>query len=108
MFPSTKEKGRIPRVATCCSQDYLRPAAVKAGVISQGYKGRFGWHNLRHSLATFMASNADLKTTQSILRHKKISTTAEIYAHAVQDNQVAAQGQYLAAIKLKPMSETIQ
>jgi hypothetical protein len=28
-------------------------------------------------------------------------TTAEIYAHAVQQNQIAAQGQYLEAIKIR-------
>jgi len=108
IFPSLKEKGQIPRVASCCSQDYLRPAAIKAGVIPEGYTGRFGWHNLRHSLATFLAATTDLKTTQSILRHKKIATTAEIYAHAVQANQVVAQGQFLQAIKLKPISTAIQ
>jgi len=54
IFASSKAKGRIPRTASICAQDYLRPAAVKAGVIPEGYRGRFGWHNLRHSLATFL------------------------------------------------------
>ena len=34
-------------------EDHLRPAAVKAGVLKEGEKVRFGFHNLRHSLATF-------------------------------------------------------
>ena len=34
-----------------------RRAAVQAGVIPVGYKGRFGWQNLRHSLARFFAAN---------------------------------------------------
>ncbi len=54
---SARTKGKTPRSAGVAGQDYLRPAAVKAGVIPQEYKGRFGWHNLRHSLATFFAAN---------------------------------------------------
>ena len=92
IFASSKEKGRIPRTASCASQDYLRPAAVKAGVIPEGYHGRFGWHNLRHSLATFLGSNeVHPAVAQSILRHKKLSTTMEIYTHGVNSAQVAAQ-----------------
>ncbi len=53
VFASARSKGKTPRSAGVAGQDYLRPAAVKAGVIPKDYKGRFGWHNLRHSLATF-------------------------------------------------------
>jgi len=31
VFASVKEKGRIPRSASICGKDYLRPAAVAAG-----------------------------------------------------------------------------
>ena len=41
VFASRKEIGRIPRSANTVGKDYLRPAAVKAGVIPEGYKGRF-------------------------------------------------------------------
>jgi len=62
--------GKRTKSAGGAGQDYLRPAAVKAGVIPEGYKGRLGWHNLRHSLATFFAANeVNLPVTQSILRH---------------------------------------
>jgi hypothetical protein len=33
-------------------QKYLRPGAVRGGVIPANWKGRFGFHNFRHSLAT--------------------------------------------------------
>ena len=36
VFASFKAKARIPRSAGICGQDYLRPAAVKAGVIAVG------------------------------------------------------------------------
>jgi len=35
VFASIKAKGRIPRTASICAQDYLRPAAIKAGVITK-------------------------------------------------------------------------
>lgn len=50
------DKGRVPRAASTCGKQYLRPAAVAAGVISKDDHSRFGWHNLRHSLATFFPS----------------------------------------------------
>ena len=100
VFASAKSKGRTPRSAGVAGQDYLRPAAVKAGVIPHGYKGRFGWHNLRHSLATFFAANdVNLPVIQSILRHAKPATTA-VYMHRVNSAQMSAQGKFLDAIKV--------
>jgi integrase len=99
MFASTLLKGAKPRVASIAAQDYLRPAAVTAGVIPDGYKGRFGWHNLRHSLASFFGANeVHPAVAQSILRHKKLSTTMEIYTHGVTSAQAAAQGKFSDAI----------
>ena len=101
VFASFKAKGRIPRSAGIAGQDYLRPAAVKAGVIPDGYRGRFGWHNLRHSLATFLAANeVNLPVIQSVLRHATPSTTA-LYMHRVNAAQLSAQEKYLEAIKVK-------
>jgi integrase len=54
VFASTRLKGKQPRVANMPVEDYLRPAAVKAGVLKEGEKVRFGFHNLRHSLASFL------------------------------------------------------
>jgi len=99
--------------------DYLRPAAVKAGVLTfeeistdEAGKGtgiyrdsrgevvtKFGWHNLRHSLISWLVSNGtDPKTVQSIGRHANINTTLGVYAHANSDNKLAAQGEYLGAL----------
>lgn len=104
VFASTKTKGRTPRSAGVAGQDYLRPAAVKAGVIPDGYGGRFGWHNLRHSLATFFAANeVNLPVIQSVLRHARPSTTS-LYMHRVNSAQVSAQGKYLQAINLAAAS----
>jgi integrase len=100
VFASDRVKGKIPRSAGTAGQDYLRPAAVKAGVIPEGYRGRFGWHNLRHSLATFMASNeVSLPLIQSIIRHAKPTTTSR-YTHRVNSAQMAAQEKFLEAINV--------
>lgn len=105
VFASVREKGRIPRSASTAAKDYLRPAMVKAGVIPEGYKGRAGWHNLRHSLATYLGANeVNLPVIQSILRHRKQSTTA-LYTHGVNSAQLAAQAQYLAAIGMTQAKE---
>jgi integrase len=73
---------------------------VKAGVIPEGYKGRFGWHNLRHSLASFFASNdVTLPIIQSTLRHSRPSTTAR-YTHRNNQVQMKAQGKFLQAINV--------
>ncbi len=52
VFPIVKLRGKKPLSASIMVQKYLRPAAVSAGVIPVNWKGRFGLHNFRHSLAT--------------------------------------------------------
>jgi integrase len=105
MFASRKAKGKFPRTPSIAAQDYLRPVAVKAGVIPTGYRGRFGWHNLRHSLATFLgAEDVNLQVIQSILRHTRSSTTA-LYTHRVNAPQLAAQQKFLEAINITAACE---
>jgi integrase len=100
VFASARSKGKTPRSAGVAGQDYLRPAAIKAGAIPEGYKGRFGWHNLRHSLATFFAAkDLSLPLIQSVLRHARPSTTA-LYMHRVNSAQMSAQAKYLSAINV--------
>ena len=76
VFPSIREQGRKPLYSSKFVADYLRPAAVKAGVsIADGQ--RFGLHNLRHS---------------------KIQTTLDLYTQEDGDETRAAQGVFLAAM----------
>ena len=45
-------------------------------------------HDLRHSAASFMvAAGVDIKVIQSVLRHSRLATTADIYAHVLADVQ---------------------
>jgi integrase len=98
VFPSLKLKGAKPRSASIAAQDYLRPAAVYAGVIKAGSSKHFGWHNLRHSLAEFLAWQVDPLVTMKTLRHKRLATTAETYTHHIMQSQQDAQGLFLKAI----------
>lgn len=99
VFASFKCKGKQPRVANMLVEYHLRPAAVKAGVLLKDAKVRFGFHNLRHSLASFLVrSKTDPKTVQALLRHSDVKTTLQLYAHSISEDRMAAQGQVLEAI----------
>jgi integrase len=99
VFPSLKLKGKQPRVANMLVCDYLRPAAVKAGVIAADWEGRFGFHNFRHSLASYLVrSKVDPKTVQALLRHSDVKTTLQLYSHSVSEDRMLAQGSVMQAI----------
>jgi integrase len=109
VFPSIKLKGKQPRDGKQLVKDHLRPAAAKAGVLSShnNEKGniieddprRFGFHNLRHSLASFlMRIGTDPKTIQALLRHADITTTLQLYTHSMSEDRLVAQGRVLEAI----------
>src|SRR2546427_12273189 len=70
-FPSVRLKGKRPLSASIMVEKYLRPAAVKAGIIKEGEKVRFGFHNFRHSLASPLVKlKGDPKRVQGMLRHE--------------------------------------
>jgi len=109
VFPSFRLAGEQPRVANMLVEDHLRPAAVKAGVLSshRDLRGqivdddprRFGFHNLRHSLASFLIRiRTDPKTVQTLLRHSDVKLTLQFYTHAVSRDRMAAAGKMLVAI----------
>jgi integrase len=109
VFPSFKLKGQQPRVANMLVEDYLRPAAVKVGILSSRRDDegrlvdddprRFGFHNLRHSLASFLVRiKTDPKTVQTLLRHSDVKLTLQCYTHSVSEDRMAAAGAMLTAI----------
>jgi integrase len=78
--------------------DKIRPAALKIGIrLEPGL--RFGFHNFRHSLATFLVSRGkDAKTIQGLLRHAKVTTTLNLYSQAIDAAKLAAQEEIALAI----------
>jgi integrase len=60
---------------------------------------RFGFHNLRHSLASFLVRNGtDVKTVQKLLRHSDVSITLGTYPHSMSEDRLAAQVDMLTAM----------
>jgi len=110
VFPSEKLGGRQPRVVNVLVEDYLLPVAVKAAdpeLLADG-KARFGVHNLRHSLASFLVdSGTDPKTVQDMLRQADVQTTLKFYAHSKHETKLVAQAQILQAIRQTPASEAV-
>ena len=99
LFASTRLKGKQPRVANMLVEDHLRPAAVQVGVLKAGEKIRFGFHNLRHSLCSFLVRQGiDVKTVQTMLRHSDVGTTLGIYAHSMSEDRMVAQQAMLTAM----------
>jgi integrase len=99
VFPSMKLKGKKPLSASIMAADHLRPAAIKAGIQLEPGQ-RFGFHNFRHSLATFLVSRGkDVKTIQGLLRHAKSSTTLDLYSQSIDAAKLEAQEDIALAIR---------
>lgn len=101
VFPSLAKFGKVPIWTSTFVNDHLRPAAKKAGVkIADGQ--RFGTHNFRHSLATWLANAGKVapKTVQGMLRHANVKTTLGLYTQDDQDEKQLAQGAFLSAVGL--------
>ncbi|HTF71472.1 MAG TPA: hypothetical protein VK638_53270 [Edaphobacter sp.] len=69
VFSSFRAEGKVPLSAGVFVADYLRPAAIAAGVSIENGQ-RFGLHNLRHSLSNWLVNKAKVepKTVQGILQ----------------------------------------
>jgi len=112
VFPSTRLKGSKPLSASILVQKYLRPAAVKAGVLREGQKVRFGFHNFRHSLASALVKmKVDPKTVQEFLRQAHVTTTLQLYTQSDMESRRDAQGRYLEQLlgdRVHLLTERIQ
>lgn len=99
VFASAKTKGRTTLVGNMAATDYLRPSAIKAGVVLEAGQ-RFGWHNLSHSLASFLVAEkkVDVRTVQDMLRHSNSSTTIGIYSQSSPESRVQVQESVLDSI----------
>jgi integrase len=81
------------RLTLSLSDAVIRPAAVVAGVITEACP-RFGFHNLRHGLSTFLIGNGhDPVVVQRMLRQSHVDMTM----HYVHNSQKArnAQAQFI-------------
>jgi len=105
VFASTRLKGKAPRVPNMLVEDHLRPAAKQVIEIPEGH--RFGFHNLRHALTSFLVeSGTDTKTIQDMLRWADPSILLKVYAHSRMDRRMEAQAKMIEAMGLN--EETAQ
>ena len=96
LFPSLKAEGGFPSLLPCLLPTTCGQQPKRLGLeIPDGY--RFGLHNLRHSLSSWLVNKAkaDPKTVQSMLRHSRIQTTLDLYTQGDGDETRAAQGAFL-------------
>jgi integrase len=119
IFASCKLGGKKPRVGSMIVEDYLRPAAVKAGVIRVDDENRtfnldgdeikrFGFHTFRHSLASFMmAEGENPAVIQATLRHTRLDMTM-YYSHARKQQKRDAQGMVLEQLLPRRVQERVQ
>jgi integrase len=84
VFASFKLRGKTPRTGNMIVEDYLRPAAIQAGVImvvdgrtcdpAGNLIKRFGFHCFRHTLASFLLAQGNNPVLiKNLLRWSKIS-----------------------------------
>ena len=80
--------------------DYVKPAAVQAGITK-----RIGWHTFRRSLAGLLAAKGEnVKVVQELLRHSNPQITMELYEQADADQKRAAQ-EHVAPLFLVPKTK---
>jgi len=80
------------------AKDKIRQAAIKVGIRLEPGQ-RFGFHNFRHRLATFLINkDKDVKTIQGLLRQAKSSTTLDLYSQAIDESKLAAHREMAFAI----------
>jgi integrase len=99
IFASDRCKGKQPRVPNMLVEDHLRPAAKQVIAIPEGH--RFGFHNLRHALASFLSEiKTDSKTIQDSLRWQDPKILLTTYAHSRLETRREAQNKMAAAMGL--------
>jgi hypothetical protein len=108
VFPSTRLNGKQPRVANMLVED-LRPAAVKAGILSSHSDNhgrlvdddprRFGFHNLRRSLAFISHPDQNRsKDYANAASPQRRQADDSVLHHADSRDRNVAAGQMLTAI----------
>jgi integrase len=87
IFASASMKGRQPLWPEAIMENYIRPAALRAGIGKH-----INWNAFRHTFSTLLAENdEDVKTVQSLMRHANSNITMNIYTHAASSKKRRAQ-----------------
>lgn len=93
VFASPQNNGRLPRRATSVLEQWVKPAAQRAGL------GAIGWHTFRHTYSTMLRQiGVDVKVQQELLRHADIRTTLNLYTQAISDAKRCAHSQVVRLV----------
>jgi integrase len=91
VFASPSVRGRNPYWGQCIMRTFIRPAALKVGILKP-----IGWHTFRHTYSSLLRQNrTDIKVTQELLRHASSRVTLDTYTQAVTLHKRKAQSDVL-------------
>ena len=112
VFPSVKLRGQEAAVRVHHGAEILGAGSSHRRRDRANWKGRFGFHNFRHSLATALVKlKVDPKTVQGVLRHEDFGTTMELYAQSDMESMRDAQGKFLEQLmgdRIHLLTERVQ
>jgi integrase len=94
IFASPYKGGAEPYWPDSALTDFVKPAALRAGITKQ-----VGWHTFRHSYSTLLRANGtDMKVQSELLRHSNIGTTLNLYTQAISEQKRVAHGQVVGQL----------
>lgn len=104
VFASPHADGKYPYWPGTLLQRLIQPAAKRVGISKH-----IGWHSFRRSFATLLyASEADVKTTQELMRHSTPMVTMGVYAQAVTEAKREAQSRIAGLILVQEGTQNEQ
>jgi len=93
VFASWRTVGKKPLRSTSVLENFLKPAAERAGL------GLIGWHTFRRTFSTLLRGNGeDIKVQQELMRHADIRTTMNLYTQANSDQKRQAHGKIVQMV----------
>ena len=93
VFSSRRTRGDKPLRATSVLENFIKPAAQRAGL------GLIGWHTFRRTFSTLLRFNReDIKVQQELMRHADIRTTMNLYTQANSDQKRQAHGKIVEMV----------
>ena len=102
VFASWRTLGRLPLRGTAVLENYIKPAASRAGL------GVIGWHTFRRTFSTLLRANGvDIKVQQELMRHRDIRTTMNLYTQADSDQTREAQRGIVQGVLAAPCSPVL-
>jgi Phage integrase family len=100
VFSSWRTRGDKPLRATSVLENFIKPAAQRAGL------GLIGWHTFRRTFSTLLRFNGeDIKVQQELMRHADIRTTMNLYTQANSDQKRQAHGKIVEMILVNGSAE---